>query len=374
MMPVINTNTTYMAFGYYASLFPWQNNLWPFISQFGLLYLNWKITSCNADFIRIVRYCKFTIARKKTDKIDKVTITLYPLYSMAEIIFHYSTCLRGKTNKHKTAQSNAHSHSFLWPLLKVILSLSITLSLSLSLSPLLSLCLYPSLFYQSLSLYHHSLYISLYITLSLLLSLALYHSLALYTLYHSLSLSISLSLALSVSISRSLSLSITLSHLSLSLSLSLALSICLSLSLSYHSLSLYHLYHSLSLSLSITLSLLLSLSSITLSLSISLLSLSYHSLALLSLSLSLSSLSLSLILLFCIHKTNWKRSFSLYIVDEKSFNTGLFLQLRLESVISKYFSDLLLTNAYQLNNIYIERLFQYFGAAVVAEVEGLYYI
>ncbi len=48
--------------------------------------------------------------------------------------------------------------------------------------------------------------------------------------------------------------------------------------------------------------------------------------------------------LFCIHKTNSKRSFFTLCCwcNGKSFNTWLFLQLRLESAISKYFSDLLL--------------------------------
>ncbi len=52
------------------------------------------------EFIRIVRYCKFTIARRKSEFWDKVTITLYPLYSMLEIHFHRFHMYKGEKNKH----------------------------------------------------------------------------------------------------------------------------------------------------------------------------------------------------------------------------------------------------------------------------------
>ncbi len=70
-----------------------------FISQFLLLY--W-----NSNFIRIVRYCKFTISRKKNIW-DKETITLYPIYSITIHMFHL---FKGKKQTSiKNAQSNAHS-------------------------------------------------------------------------------------------------------------------------------------------------------------------------------------------------------------------------------------------------------------------------
>ncbi len=54
--------------------------------------------------------------------------------------------------------------------------------------------------------------------------------------------------------------------------------------------------------------------------------------------------------LFCIHKTNSKRSFLLYVVDVmERVSTPDYL----ESAISKYFSDLLLKSAYQLLQYFI---------------------
>ncbi len=61
-------------------------------------YWNCEFTSCNLDFIRIVRNCKFTIARKKSELWDKVTINHYPLYSMAEISFHRFHMWEKQTN------------------------------------------------------------------------------------------------------------------------------------------------------------------------------------------------------------------------------------------------------------------------------------
>ncbi len=115
-MPVINKKSN-MAFGYYASLFPSQNIKVKTVTVTFLshnsdfYYWNCEFTSCNSDFIGIVRYCKFTVF--------KVTITHYPLYSMAEISFHKFHMCKGKkqTNKHKNAQSNTHSQSSPLPLL-----------------------------------------------------------------------------------------------------------------------------------------------------------------------------------------------------------------------------------------------------------------
>ncbi len=95
---------TYMAFGYYASLFPSQNKkvktvIVTFLSHNSdFCYWNCEFTSCNLDFIRIVRNCKFTIARKKSELWDKVTINHYPLYSMAEISFHRFHMWEKQTN------------------------------------------------------------------------------------------------------------------------------------------------------------------------------------------------------------------------------------------------------------------------------------
>ncbi len=83
-----------------------------FLSHSSDLYWNCEFTSCNSDFIRIVRYCKFTIARKKSEFWDKVTTTHCPLYSMAEISFHRFHMWKGKKQTNiKIAQSNTHSHS-----------------------------------------------------------------------------------------------------------------------------------------------------------------------------------------------------------------------------------------------------------------------
>ncbi len=88
-----------------------------FLSHNSYLYWNCEFTSCNSDFIRIVRYCKFTIARKKSEFWDKVTITHCPLYSMAEISFHrFHVCKGKKQTNIKNAQSNTHSHSSPLPL------------------------------------------------------------------------------------------------------------------------------------------------------------------------------------------------------------------------------------------------------------------
>ncbi len=89
-----------------------------FLSHNSDLYWNCEFTSCNSDFIRIVWYCKFTIARKKSEFWDKVTITHCPLYSMAEISYHrFHMCTGKKQTNIKTAQSNTHSHSSPLPLL-----------------------------------------------------------------------------------------------------------------------------------------------------------------------------------------------------------------------------------------------------------------
>ncbi len=73
------------------------------------------------------------LQEKKSEFWDKVTSTLCPLYSMAEISFHRFHMCKGKkqTNKHKNAQSNTHSHSSPLPLIQLLLSL---LQLFLSLS------------------------------------------------------------------------------------------------------------------------------------------------------------------------------------------------------------------------------------------------
>ncbi len=79
------------------------------------------------------------LQEKKSEFWDKVTSTLFPLYSMAEISFHGFHMCKGKkqTNKHKNAQSNTHSHSSPLPLIQLLLSL---LQLFLSLSQTLFLC------------------------------------------------------------------------------------------------------------------------------------------------------------------------------------------------------------------------------------------
>ncbi len=98
-------NTTYMAFGYYASLYSWQNKKNKnhicdlFISQFELLYWNCKFTSCNSYFIRIVRYYKFIIARKR--KSDIKSLLPYSLYIPWQKYVFIGSTLRGKTNKYK---------------------------------------------------------------------------------------------------------------------------------------------------------------------------------------------------------------------------------------------------------------------------------
>ncbi len=119
--------TIYMAFGYCASLFPWQNkkHLWPFYLTIWTSIFS-QFTSYNSDFIRIVRYCKCTIAKRKMIW-DKVTITLYPLYPMAKISFHsFHLCKGKKQTNIKNAKSNTHFHSFLLPLLKIFIYLSLS--------------------------------------------------------------------------------------------------------------------------------------------------------------------------------------------------------------------------------------------------------
>ncbi len=179
-----------------------------FLSHNSDLYWNCEFTSCNSDFIRIVRYCKFTIARKKSEFWDKVTIIHCHLYSMAEISFHrFHMCKGKKQTNIKTAQSNTHSHSCNLPLLTFSAPTNHLPPTTIPL-PLPGIILFSFWFF----------------------------------------------------------------------------------------------------------------------------------------------------VLFCIHKTNSKRSFLLYIVNTgnvKSFNTWLLLQLRLESAISKYFSDLLLKSAYQLLQYFI---------------------
>ncbi len=66
-------------------------------------YWNCEFTSCNSDFIRIVRW--------------KVTVSLYPLYSMAEISFHRFHMCKGKKQTNIKMQSSTHSHSSPLPLL-----------------------------------------------------------------------------------------------------------------------------------------------------------------------------------------------------------------------------------------------------------------
>ncbi len=72
--------------------------------------------------------------------------------------------------------------------------------------------------------------------------------------------------------------------------------------------------------------------------------------------LSLAFFLLFLILCVVLHPQNqFKEVFFTLCCwcNGKSFNTWLFLQLRLESAISKYFSDLLLKRAYQLLQYFI---------------------
>ncbi len=125
--PWSTKNTTYMAFGYCASLFPSQNkkvkhifvNFLSHNSDFYIGISSLHLAIQTLEFIRIVRYCKFTIARRKSEFWDKVTITLYPLYSMLEIHFHRFHMYKGekKTHIQMHSPSNTHSHSFLLPLL-----------------------------------------------------------------------------------------------------------------------------------------------------------------------------------------------------------------------------------------------------------------
>ncbi len=108
-----------------------------FLSHNSDLYWNCEFTSYNSDFIRIVRYCKFTIARKKSEFWDKVTITLYPLYSMAEISFHKFHMCKGKKQTNINLHSLTHiltPFSYLFSLFLIQLLLSL-LQLFLSLSP-----------------------------------------------------------------------------------------------------------------------------------------------------------------------------------------------------------------------------------------------
>ncbi len=106
--PWSTKNTTYMAFGYCASLFPSQNkkvkhifvNFLSHNSDFYIGISSLHLAIQTLEFIRIVRYCKFTIARRKSEFWDKVTITLYPLYSMLEIHFHRFHMYKGEKNKH----------------------------------------------------------------------------------------------------------------------------------------------------------------------------------------------------------------------------------------------------------------------------------
>ncbi len=131
-----------MAFGYYASLFPSQNIKVKSVTVTFLshnsdfYYWNCEFTSCNSDFIGIVRYCKFTVF--------KVTITHYPLYSMAEISFHKFHMCKGKkqTNKQTNKQTKIKMHSLthiLTPLPYLFSLFLIQLFLSLSHTPCLFL-------------------------------------------------------------------------------------------------------------------------------------------------------------------------------------------------------------------------------------------
>ncbi len=90
------------------------------------------------------------------------------------------------------------------------------------------------------------------------------------------------------------------------------------------------------------------------------------------LSSSQALFSLALILCVVLHPQNqFKEVFFTLCCwcNGKSFNTWLFLQLRLKSAIYKHFSDL--KNAHQFLQYFIERFFQYFWDGVVAEVEAL---
>ena len=104
--------TTYMAFGYHASFIK-NGNCELFISQFGLLFLELRVYILQ---FRLYQNCEINSQlqeiKVRTVRWKKVTITLYPLYSMAEISFHrFHMCKREKqTNKHKNAQSSTHSY------------------------------------------------------------------------------------------------------------------------------------------------------------------------------------------------------------------------------------------------------------------------
>ncbi len=128
-----------MAFGYYASLFTWQNKKVNTI--FVTFYLTIRISILELQvyilqfrlFFRIVRYCKFTIARKR--KSDIKSQWPFTLYCMAEISFHrFHLCKGKKQTNIKNALPNAHS--FLLPLLKIIRSLSLILCCSASTKPI----------------------------------------------------------------------------------------------------------------------------------------------------------------------------------------------------------------------------------------------
>ncbi len=92
------------------------------------LYWNCEFTSCNSDFIRIVRYCKNSQLQEKSQNSEiKFTITHCPLYSMAEISFHRFHMCKGKNIMQSTISSPLFS-IFLIQLLLSLLQLFLSLS------------------------------------------------------------------------------------------------------------------------------------------------------------------------------------------------------------------------------------------------------
>ncbi len=108
--------------------------LWPFYLTIRTSILELQVYILQFRlFFRIVRYCKFTIARKR--KSDIKSQWPFTLYCMAEISFHrFHLCKGKKQTNIKNALPNAHS--FLLPLLKIICSLSLILCCSASTKPI----------------------------------------------------------------------------------------------------------------------------------------------------------------------------------------------------------------------------------------------
>ncbi len=100
--------------------------------------------SCNSDFIRILRCCKFTIARRKSELWDKtqLPITLY-IPCMAETSFHRFHMCQGKKQTHTQTYKCSLTH-ILTPLLLFLIQLRLYLLHPFLSSPMIfSLSLIP---------------------------------------------------------------------------------------------------------------------------------------------------------------------------------------------------------------------------------------